>query len=70
MENDFGVLPVVKVFDTQDRYYNTVQTNNANVALFCYLHRSRRTGILLRSMVRAPISPPEAYYDNTLEQAA
>lgn len=71
MENDFGVLPVVKVFDTQDRYYNTVQTNNANVysvPVTCTDHE--RTGILLESMAMGSDILTEAYYDNTLEQKA
>lgn len=31
MENEFGILPMPKYYDTQDRYYHTVSRDNASV---------------------------------------
>ena len=72
METDFGVLPIVKIDESQEGYYSTVQPGNCH----CYaIPKSSadisRTGRILEAMAMlSPETLTDAYYSTTLQQKA
>ena len=69
METNFGILPLPKYDETQEKYYNTVQYNNATVMCIPITALNiERSGAILEAWAAESVDTlTKAYYDITLK---
>jgi len=72
MEIDFGVLPVPKFDEAQDRYYCTVSPYTANFIAFpATMTEAERNGMIVEALsCESMYTLTPAYYDKTLNGKA
>lgn len=72
MEVDFGILPLPKFDDNQDRYYNPISLSSANhISIPMTATDLERTGIIIEALsCESKYTLQPAYYDITLKTKA
>ncbi len=69
MEIDFGILPVPKFDESQDRYYSTISANNANYISFpASMVEAERNGLIVEALsCESMYTLTPAYFEITLQ---
>ncbi|MDD4774239.1 MAG: hypothetical protein PHZ09_11675 [Eubacteriales bacterium] len=72
METSFGILPLPKIRDTQEKHFNTMQYNNATAyTIPVTAENTARTGLILEALAIESVDTlTPAYYDITLKSKA
>jgi hypothetical protein len=69
MENEFGILPIPKYYDNQDRYYHTVSQGNAScMCVPLGLQDTEDVGLIISAIAEMSLQKvTPAYYDVQLK---
>ena len=72
MEYDWGILPIPKLDEAQDKYYSTIQYNNATgYSIPASASDPERTALILEALCEESVDTlTPAYYDITLKRKA
>ena len=71
METDFGIIPIPKLDESQDKYHSMMQSNNATAYSIPITANAERSGLILEALAEGSTDTLlPAYYETTLKRKA